>query len=57
MLHYSYDSLYDVIYIGEVSLAVAVIEYLDGLAFHQFVGKSKISHVGTTCGTIDSEEP
>ena len=29
MLHHSYDSLYDVIYIGEVSLAVAVIEYLD----------------------------
>ena len=56
MLHDADDSLYNVIDKGEVALAIAVIEDLDGLAFDQFVSKTKVGHVGTTCRTIDSEE-
>lgn len=56
MLHDADDSLYNVIDKGEVAHAVAVIEDLDGLAFDQFVSKTKVGHVGTTCRTIDSEE-
>ena len=41
---------------GEVALAVAVVEDLDGLSLAEFVGESEISHIGTTCRTIDGEE-
>lgn len=56
MLHNADYSFHNVIDIGEVALAVAVIEDLDGLAFDQFVGETKVGHIGTTCRTIDSEE-
>ena len=56
VLHDAYHSLHDVVDIGEVALAVAIIEYLDGLAFHQLVGEAEISHVGTAGGAIDGEE-
>ena len=56
MLHNADYSFHNVIDIGEVTLAVAVVEDLDGLAFHQFVGEAKVGHVGATCRTIDGEE-
>lgn len=56
MLHNADNSFHNVIDIGEVALAVAVIEDLDGLAFDQFISKTKVGHVGTTSRTIDSEE-
>lgn len=56
VLHDAHHSLHDVVNIGEVALAVAIVEYLDGLAFHQLVGEAEVSHVGTTCGAIDGEE-
>ena len=56
VLHDARHSLHDVVDIGEVALAVAIIENLDGLAFHQLVGKAEVSHVGTTGGAIDGEE-
>lgn len=56
VLHDAHHSLHDVIDIGEVALAVAIVENLDGLAFHQFVGEAEVSHVGTTCRAIDGEE-
>lgn len=56
VLHDAHHSLHDVVDIGEVALAVAIVEYLDGLAFHQFVGKAEVSHVGTASGAIDGEE-
>ena len=56
VLHDAHRSLYDVVDIGEIALAVAIVEYLDGLAFHQLVGEAEVSHVGTTCGAIDGEE-
>ena len=56
VLHDAHHSLHDVVDIGEVALAVAIIEYLDGFAFHQFVGEAKICHVWTAGGAIDGEE-
>ena len=56
VLHDAHHSLHDVVDIGEVALAVAIIENLDGIAFHQLVGEAKVSHIRTTCRTIDSKE-
>lgn len=56
VLHDTNHSFHDVVDIGEVALAVAIIEYLDGIAFHQLVGEAEVSHVGTAGGAIDGEE-
>ena len=56
VLHDAHHSLHDVVNIGEVALAVAIVEYLDGLAFHQFVGETEVCHIGTAGGAIDGEE-
>lgn len=56
MLHDADDSFHNVIDKGEVALAVAVVENLYGLALDQFVGETKVGHVGTACWTIDCEE-
>ena len=56
VLHDAHHSLYDVVDIGEIALAVAIVENLDGFAFHQFVGEAEVCHVGTTCGAIDGKE-
>lgn len=56
VLHDAHHSLHDVVNIGEVALAVAIVEYLDGLAFHQLVGEAEVSHIGTAGGAIDGEE-
>lgn len=56
VLHDAHHSFYDVVDIGEVALAVAVVENLDGFTFHQFVGEAEVCHVGAAGGTIDSKE-
>ena len=56
VLHDAHHSLHYVVDIGEVALAVAIVEYLDGLAFHQFVGETEVCHIGTAGGAIDGEE-
>lgn len=56
MLHDANDAFYDVIDVGEVAFAVAVVEDLDGLAFTELVGEAEVGHIGTTCGAIDGEE-
>ena len=56
VLHHSYYAFHDVIDIGEVTLAVAVIENLDGFTFHQFVGETEVCHVRATSWTINGEE-
>ena len=55
-LHHSIHALYDVIDIGEVPAAVAVVEYLDSLALQQLVGKAEVCHVRTTGRTIYCKE-
>ena len=56
VLHDAHHTFYNVINISKIALAVAIVENLDGLAFHQFVGEAEVCHVGTTGGAIDSKE-
>ena len=56
VLHDAHHSLHNVIDIGKVALAVAIIEYLDGFAFNKLISETEVSHVGTTGGAIDGEE-
>ena len=56
MLHDANYSLDNVINVCEVAFAVAIIENLDGFAFHQFVGKTEVCHVRATGWTINGEE-
>ena len=55
-LHHTHDTFYDVIDIGEVATAVAVVVDLDGVALEEFVGEAEICHIGTAGRAIDSEE-
>ena len=55
-LHDTDDTFNNVIYIGEVTLAVAVVEDLDGLASLQLLRGGEIEHVRPACGTVNSEE-
>ena len=56
MLHNTYYTFHNVIYIGEVTLTVTIIENLNSFAFTQFIGKTKVRHIRTTCRTIDRKE-
>ena len=57
VLHHSDDAFDDVIDVGEVAFAFAVVEYLDGLAGFKLVGEAEVGHVGAAGGSIDGEEP
>ena len=48
MLHHTQYTFYDIIYIGEVALAVAIVEDLNSFALTQLVGEAKVSHIWTT---------
>ena len=54
--HDADDAFHDVIDIGEITTAVAVVVDLDGLAFQQFVREAEIGHVRAACGSVDGEE-
>lgn len=56
MLHNADHSFHNVIDIGKIALAVAVVKNLDSLALDQFVGETKVGHVGTSSRTIDGKE-
>ena len=56
VLHDTNYTFYDVVNECEVTLTIAIIEYLDGFAFHQFVCKTKVRHIWATGRTIDCEE-
>lgn len=56
VLHNADHSFHNVIDISKITLAVAVVEDLDGLTLDQFVGEAKIGHVGTACWAIDGKE-
>lgn len=56
VLHDAHHSFHNIVDIGEVALAVTVVENLDGLTFHQFVGEAEIRHIGTTCRTVYCKE-
>ena len=54
--HDADDAFHDVIDIGEIASAVAVVVDLDGLALEQLVREAEIGHVRTPCRTVDGEE-
>ena len=54
--HDADNTLDDVVDIGEVPLAVAVVEDLDGLACLQFLCGGEVEHVRPACGPVNSEE-
>ena len=56
MLHHSHDTLHDVIHVSEVTLAVTIVENLDGITLHQFVGKAEVRHVRSSSRSIHREE-
>ena len=56
LAHHPDDAFHDVVDIGEIAAAVAVVVDLDGLALEQFVREAEIGHVRTPGGTVDGEE-
>ena len=54
--HDAEDAFDDVVDVGEVTLAVAVVEDFDFVAFDKLVGEAEICHVGAAGGTVDGEE-
>jgi hypothetical protein len=55
-LHHAYDTLDNIIDIGEVASAVAIVEDLDGFSLQELIGEAKVGHIGTTGRTIDRKE-
>ena len=55
-LHHANDPLHDVIHIGEVAFAVAVVEDPDLFALHELIRKTEIRHIRAPCGAIHREE-
>ena len=55
-LHDPDHPFYDVVYVGEVPFAVAVVEDLDGLTFPEFIGEAEVGHVRPAGGAVDREE-
>ena len=51
--HYAFDDIIDV---GEIAFALAIVEYLDGFATTQLVGEAEICHIGASSRSIDSKE-
>ena len=56
VLHHAHDAFDNVIDVGKVALALAVVENLDGLAGLELVGEAEVGHVGAAGGAIDRKE-
>lgn len=54
--HHPYNSFNNVVNLGEVATAVAVVADLDSLATQQFAGEAEIGPVGPAGGIVNSEE-
>lgn len=57
MLHDADYAFNDVVDVGEIPLAVAVVEYFYRLALTELVCEAEVGHVRTTCRSIHCEEP
>ena len=55
-LHDADDAFDNVVDIGEVALAVAVVENLDGLACLQFLCGGEVEHVRAACRAVNGKE-
>ena len=56
VLHHAHDTFDNVIDVGKVTLALAVVENLDGLTGFELVGETEVGHVRAACGAIDGKE-
>ena len=56
LAHHPDDAFHDVVDIGEIAAAVAVVVDLDGVAFQQFVREAEIGHIRTAGRSVDGEE-
>ena len=56
MLHDAHHAFHNVIDVSEIALAVAVVEYPDGFAFHQFIGEAEVCHIGSASRAIHREK-
>ena len=54
--HDADDSFDDVVDVGEVTLAVSVVEDLDAVALHEAVRRREVEHVRATGRAVDGEE-
>lgn len=57
LAHHTYNSFNNVVNLGEVAAAVAVVADLDSLATQQFAGEAEVGPVWPAGRTIDGEEP
>ena len=55
-LHHADNTFDDVVNVGEVALAVAIVEDLNGLACLQFLRGGEVEHVRSACRTVNGEE-
>lgn len=55
-LHDADHALHDIVHIGEIALAVAVVEDLDGLSGNELLRSGEIEHIRATCGAVDGKE-
>ena len=55
--HDPHHALHDVVYVGEVPQAVAVVEYFYLLTPDQPVREAEVGHVGSAAWAVDGEEP
>ena len=56
VLHHAHDAFDNVIDVGKVALALAVVENLDGLAGLELVGEAEVCHVRAASGAVDGKE-
>ena len=56
MLHHADDAFDDVIDVGEIALAFAVVENLYGLAGLELVGEAEVGHVRAASGAVDGKK-
>ena len=55
-LHHTLYTFYNVICIGKITLAVAIVENLDCLPLQQLIGKTEVSHIRATRRTVKRKE-
>lgn len=49
-------TLYNIVDIGKVTLAVAIIEYLNVFSFYQLIGETEVSHIGSAGRSVNGKE-
>ena len=56
-LHYTDNAFDNIINIGKVAFTVTIVKNLNGFTFKQFISKAKISHIRSSCWSVNRKEP